>query len=76
MSKYRVTINVTLDVDAESENEALAKAVVNVRSRIGDDGITPLADRIDPIWVTGISQEPDGSYRCYKQNERKSDVGV
>jgi hypothetical protein len=65
MSNYRVTIMVTLDVEAEMESEAMSRAIIQVRERIGDDGVTTLADRVDPMWVTGIAQDPSGEYYCY-----------
>lgn len=65
MSNYRVTIMVTLDVEAEMESEAMSRAIIQVRERIGDDGVTTLADRVDPMWVTGVSQDPTGEYYCF-----------
>jgi len=66
MFTYRVTVQVTLDVEAEDDDGAMAVAMQNVSARIGDDRTTPLHERTDAMWVTGIA-ERDYEYFCYKQ---------
>lgn len=67
MPAYRVTVMVTLDVEAESEQVAMSSAIDAVRTRIGDDGITPLYDRgDDAMWVIGIAEDARG-YLCFEQ---------
>lgn len=66
MALYRVTTMVTLDVEAQDDDEAMTVAIQNVSVRIGDDRTTPLHERTDAMWVTGIA-ERDYEYFCYKQ---------
>jgi len=62
---YRVTVQVTTDIIADSFNEAMFVAVEKVKNEIGDDG-TSSRDTIG-FWVTGIASDETG-YMVFEQN--------
>jgi len=62
---YRVTVQVTTDVVADSLNEAMFIAVERVKNEIGDDGASP-RDTIG-FWVTGIACDETG-YMVFEQD--------
>ena len=64
MNTYRVTVMVTLDVQAENDSECCAVAVEEVQNAIEDYG------QIDrSMWVTGISRDSDGEFMVYEQSK-------
>ena len=68
MSTYRVQVMVGVDVEAETDGEAMAKAIIAVRQAVGDD---PEAPHPKPFWVTGICREfGSNAYMVFQQNER------
>ena len=62
---YRVTVQVTTEVTADSFNEAMFVAVEKVKNEIGDDGVSP-RDTIG-FWVTGIASDETG-YMVFEQD--------
>ena len=62
---YRVTVQVTTEVTADSFNEAMFVAVEKVKNEIGDDGASP-RDTIG-FWVTGIASDETG-YMVFEQD--------
>ena len=62
---YRVTVQVTTEVIADSFNEAMFVAVEKVKNEIGDDGASP-RDTIG-FWVTGIASDESG-YMVFEQD--------
>ena len=41
MKNFRVTIQVTTDIIAEDDREAITTAVDRIKEAIGDDGVSP-----------------------------------
>jgi hypothetical protein len=60
---YRVTVQVTTDVETNDENEAFSMAISKVREAVGDN-----QDGADEMWVTGVAQDANG-YMVYLQGE-------
>lgn len=58
---YRVTVQVTTDVETDDEKEAFSMAIQKVREAIRDD-----QDGGDDLWVTGIAHDGDG-FMLYHQ---------
>lgn len=69
MSKYRVTVLVTTDIEAKDENEAMRNAVYKTRILIGDDPYSATGSEHRNSWVTGIGSDGDGGYMVYKQEK-------
>jgi hypothetical protein len=63
---YRVQVQVGVDVDAITDGEAMAKAIIKVRDAIGED---PEAPHPKELWVTGICRDMDGDYMAWEQAE-------
>ena len=64
MNTYRVTVMVTLDVQAENDSECCAVAVEEVQNAIEDYGQIGRS-----MWVTGISRDGDGEFMVYEQSK-------
>lgn len=62
MSTYRITVMVTLDVEAENDSECCAVAIERVQDAIEDAGQTGV-----PMWVTGICRDLDGEFMVFEQ---------
>ncbi len=52
MAKYRVQVMVGVDVEADTDGEAISEAIQKVRGIVGDDPTQPLPKE---AWVTGIA---------------------
>ena len=52
MAQYRVQIMVGVDVEADSDGEAISEAIQKVRGIVGDDPTEPMPKE---AWVTGIA---------------------
>ena len=64
MTKYRVQVMVGVDVDANSDTEAMTRAIIKVRDGVGED---PEAPHPKPFWVTGIAEDRNGVTMCFEQ---------
>jgi hypothetical protein len=64
MNTYRVTVMVTLDVQAENDSECCGVAVEEVQNAIEDYGQIGRS-----MWVTGISRDNDGEFMVYEQSK-------
>ena len=64
MNTYRITVMVTLDVQAENDSECCAVAVERVQDAIEDAGQIGV-----PMWVTGICRDFDGEFMVYEQKK-------
>ena len=64
MNTYRVTVMVTLDVQAENDSECCGVAVEEVQNAIEDYGQIGRS-----MWVTGISRDSDGEFMIYEQKK-------
>lgn len=73
MNKYRVTVYVTTDVEAEDVNGAVSQAVGNVRDVIGDSFTERPGSPERPFWVTGIARDENGEF-VYKINSESITV--
>lgn len=62
MSTYRITVLVTLDVEAENDSECCAVAIERVQDAIEDAGQFGV-----PMWVTGIGRDLDGEFLVFEQ---------
>lgn len=60
MKKYRVTIQVTTDIIAEDDKEAVTTAVDRIKEAVGDDGVSPTGSPERSMWVTGIARDSRG----------------
>lgn len=65
MTVYRVTVQVTLDVEEDNENLAMGLAIDQVRDVIGDYGQTGRR-----MWVTGLAHDGFGQELVFEQNKR------
>ncbi len=52
MSSYRVQIMVGVDVEADSDGQAISEAIQKVRGIVGDDPTEPMPKE---AWVTGVA---------------------
>jgi hypothetical protein len=52
MAQYRVQIMVGVDVEADSDGEAISEAIQKVRGIVGDDPTEPMPKE---AWVTGVA---------------------
>ena len=57
MTIFRITVQVTLDIEEEESGLAMSKAIDRVRERIGDD-----QDGADHMWVTGVARDELGLF--------------
>jgi len=55
MTIYRITVQVTTDIECDERNEAVTAALLKVKNVIGAKA---LIER--EVWVTGIACDPDG----------------
>jgi hypothetical protein len=55
MTVFRITVQVTLDIEEQESGLAVSKAIDQVRERIGDD-----QDGADHMWVTGVARDATG----------------
>ena len=59
MKNFRVTIQVTTDIIAEDDKEAVTAAVDRIKEAIGDDGVSPTGS-VRSMWVTGVARDSRG----------------
>ncbi len=52
MAQYRVQIMVGVDVEADTDGEAISEAIQKVRGIVGDDPTEPMPKE---AWVTGVA---------------------
>ena len=64
MNKYRTTVMVTLDVEAEHIDESTGVAIRAVQEAIGDTGQIGRT-----MWVTGICRDQEGDLMVYEQKK-------
>lgn len=60
MQKFRVTILVTLDVEADESGLAVMEAIERVKDAIGDDGVSATGSPARPMWVNGVGRDSRG----------------
>jgi hypothetical protein len=65
--KYRVTVMVTTDVEAEDFNDAITNAIDKVEVLIarGDGGVNPTEN---PAWVTGIGRDINSGHLIFEMS--------
>jgi hypothetical protein len=65
--KYRVTVMVTTDVEAEDFNDAITNAIDKVEVLIarGDGGVNPTEN---PAWVTGIARDVNSEHLIFEMS--------
>ena len=69
MATYRVQVSVGVDVEAETDGEAMTEAIAKVRALIGDTGQA----HPKPAWVTGIVAAINGMGTTDKMVFRQAD---
>lgn len=60
MKTFRITIQVTTDIIAEDDRDAITQAVDKIKEAIGDDGIATTGSPERSMWVTGIARDSRG----------------
>lgn len=63
---YRVTVTVTTDIEATTEQEAMSSAIDKIRALVGDDPNSVTGSENRNCWVTGIASDSDHEYMAYK----------
>jgi hypothetical protein len=63
---YRVTVTVTTDIQATTEQEAMSSAIDKIRALVGDDPHSVTGSENRNCWVTGIASDSDHEYMAYK----------
>ena len=63
---YRVTVTVTTDIQATTEEEAMSSAIDKIRVLVGDDPHSITGSENRNCWVTGIASDSDHEYMAYK----------